>query len=126
MKILNNPLTLLFVLALGWLISQVFFTVHESEKALRVRFGKIVESEYEPGLHYRASILDNIYKFDKRILTTDVAPEPLLTKESKNVIVDFFVKWRIVDARAFYTTMQGEEAAANKRLTSLGLALKRA
>ncbi|MEE9336330.1 MAG: protease modulator HflC [Granulosicoccaceae bacterium] len=122
MKILNSPLVLGALLLIGWLVSQAFFTVHEREKALRVRFGKIVQSEYEPGLHYRASILDNVYRFDKRILTTDVAPERLLTKESKNVIVDFFVKWRIVDARAFFTTMQGRESAADQRLTRLGLA----
>ena len=59
-------------------------------------------------------------------MTTDVPPERLLTQESKNVIVDFFVdffvKWRIVDAWAFYTTMQGRESAADQRLTRLGLA----
>jgi len=121
-RLLNNPLILGAVLLIGWLISQVFFTVHERERAIRVRFGKIVQSEYEPGLHYRASVLDNVYRFDKRILTTDVEPQRLLTSENKNVIVDFFVKWRIANASQFYTTMQGEESLANQRLADLGRA----
>jgi len=121
-RILNNPLVLGALLLIGWLISQGFFTVHEREKAIRVRFGKIVQSEYEPGLHYRASVLDNVYRFDKRILTTDVEPQQLLTSENKNVIVDFFVKWRISNASQFYTTMQGQEDLADQRLADLGLA----
>ncbi len=122
MRYLNNPLVLGGLLLIGWLISQVFFTVNETEKAIRVRFGEIIDSEYEPGLHYRASILDNIYRFDKRILTLDVPPKQLLTSENKNVIVDFFIKWRVADASVFFTVTGGQESAADERLAGLGLA----
>lgn len=122
MKVLNNPLVLGALLLVAWLISQVFFTVDERETAVKVRFGKIIKADYEPGLHYRASILDNVYRFDKRILTLDVPPERMLTSENKNVIVDFFVKWRIADAETFYTRLGGREDAAAKRLEGLGIA----
>ena len=73
------------------------FIVDEREKALLFRLGEIVRSDYEPGIHFMIPFINNVKKFDKRILTLDSKPEQILTGEKKNVMIDYFVKWRISD-----------------------------
>jgi len=92
------------------------FTVSETEKAIKFKFGEIVASDYQPGLHFKIPFINNIKKFDARILTLDTAPERFLTAEKKNVIVDSFVKWRISDVTTFYTSVAGDAYQANVRL----------
>ena len=100
------------------LLTSIFFTVGETERALKIRLGSVVESEYEPGLHMKFPVIDNIRKFDRRVLTLDLRPERVLTSEKKNVIVDSFVKWKIEDVEAFFTaTAGGDETVAENRLT---------
>ncbi len=92
------------------------FTVDERQLAIKFRFGEIIQTEYEPGLHFKVPFINNVLKFDKRILTLDNRPERFLTVEKKNVIVDFFVKWRITDATKFYVATRGNEATTAQRL----------
>ena len=76
--------------------------------------------DYEPGLHIKAPWpINNVRKFDKRILTLDTRPERFLTGEKKNVSVDFFVKWRIRDAAKYYTSFMGDERQAGLRLLQI-------
>jgi len=117
MNRLVNPLVLIAGALLLLLFSAMVFTVGEREKAIKLFLGEITESEYEPGLHFKVPLLERVYKFDKRILTLDVQPERVLTSEKKNVIVDSFVKWRVADAKTFYTSVGGLEQRANSRLT---------
>jgi membrane protease subunit HflC len=95
------------------------FTVGETEKAIKFRLGEIVKNDYEPGLHFKLPIINNIKKFDKRIQTMDAKPERFLTAEKKNVIVDSFVKWRIGDVTTFYTVVAGDIDQANLRLDQI-------
>jgi membrane protease subunit HflC len=95
-----------------------FFTVSETELAVKFRFGEIIESEYEPGLKFKWPI-DNVIKFEKRLMTVDRRPERFLTGGTKYVLVDFFIKWRIVDVGHFYRTTGGSEAVAVTRLISI-------
>jgi membrane protease subunit HflC len=98
----------------------MFFIVDERQLAIKFRLGEIVASDYEPGLHFKAPWpINNIRKFDKRVLTLDTHPERFLTGEKKNVTVDFFVKWRISDPATFYTTFMGDERQANMRLLQI-------
>jgi membrane protease subunit HflC len=98
----------------------MLFTVDERQLAIKFRLGEIVASDYEPGLHFKAPWpINNIRKFDKRVLTLDTNPERFLTGEKKNVTVDFFVKWRISDPATFYTTFMGDERQANMRLLQI-------
>ena len=117
MNRLTNPLVLLGIALLLLLISASIFTVNEREKAIKLFLGEITEREYEPGLHFKFPFVENVYKFDKRILTLDVEPERVLTNEKKNVIVDSFIKYRIADAGLFYTRLGGIESRADNRLT---------
>ena len=96
------------------------FIVDERQLAIKFQLGEIVESNYEPGLHVKAPWpINNVRKFDKRILTLDTRPERFLTGEKKNVSVDFFVKWRIKQPAKYYTSFMGDERQAGLRLLQI-------
>lgn len=101
---------------LGW---GSMFTVSEKELAIKFRLGKIVKSDYAPGLHFKLPFINNVRLFDKRILPLDAAPAEFLTSEKKGVIVDSFVKWRIHDVERFYTSNRGDERQAVQRLNEI-------
>jgi membrane protease subunit HflC len=112
---------LMILVGLALLVGlSMLFTVDERQLAIKFRLGEIVASDYEPGLHFKAPWpINNIRKFDKRVLTLDTRPERFLTGEKKNVTVDFFVKWRISNPATFYTTFMGDERQANMRLLQI-------
>jgi len=95
------------------------FTVSETEKAIKFKLGEIVASDYSAGLHFKLPLVNNVKKFDARILTLDSSPERFLTAEKKNVIVDSFVKWRIGNVSTFYTAVAGDVYQANVRLDQI-------
>jgi len=95
------------------------FTVSETERAIKFQMGEIVGADFNPGLHFKIPLINNVKKFDARILTMDATPERFLTAEKKNVIVDSFVKWRIGDVKAFYTAVGGDVNQANIRLDQI-------
>ncbi|MGB5517052.1 MAG: protease modulator HflC [Gammaproteobacteria bacterium] len=92
------------------------FTVDERQKAILFKFGEILRSDFEPGLHFKMPVINNVRKFDQRILTIDQQPERFLTAEKKDLIVDSFVKWRIVDVEEYFKTTQGDEELAGRLL----------
>jgi membrane protease subunit HflC len=95
------------------------FTVNERELAIKLQFGEVVQASYAPGLHFKTPILQNVRKFPKRILTISDKPERIFTAERLALQVDFFVKWRIVDAVQFYTSTGGNLIVANDRLSEI-------
>jgi membrane protease subunit HflC len=96
------------------------FTVSETERAVLLELKKIVKTDFSPGLHIKApSPYQEVKKFDARILTLESKPERFLTSEKKNVIVDWFVKWRIDDPTKFYTSVAGDKTQANIRLDQI-------
>ena len=106
------------VLFLGFvLLTQSIFVVKETERAVKLRFGEIVEYDVEPGLHFKLPVVNTVRKFDARILTLDAAPQSYLTSEKKALIVDSFVKWRVKDVSKYWTTVTGDEQTL-KRLLS--------
>ena len=110
-------LPLILVGAAILLFSMAAFTVRETELALKFRFGEIVRSDYEPGLHFLTPFVNNVVKFDKRILTEDYPAEQFLTSEGKILRINFFVKWRISNVSRYYqSTAGGSEEVANRRV----------
>jgi len=109
---------LIIVLAVVGLIllSSSLYTVNETQVAIKLRLGEIVAVEDNPGLKFKTPFVNNVVSFDKRIQTLDSASESFLTVEKKNVIVDSFVKWRIVDTEKFYISTGGAMSSANLRL----------
>jgi membrane protease subunit HflC len=115
----KNFLFILLVVALLVVMSSLFI-VDERQLAIKFQLGEIVEANYEPGLHVKAPWpINNVRKFDKRVLTLDTRPERFLTGEKKNVSVDFFVKWRIKDPAKYYTSFMGDERQAGLRLLQI-------
>ena len=95
------------------------FTVNEREKAILLRLGEIETTDFAPGIHFKIPFINNVRKFDGRVLTMDAQPETFLTVEKKNVVVDAFVKWRIADESKFFTAMGGAENRTNTRLSQI-------
>ena len=94
------------------------FTVDQRQFAIVFQLGEVREEISDPGLYFKWPLIQNVRYFDKRILTLDSAePERYITSEKKNVLVDSFVKWRIVDPRLYYISVAGDEARAKTRLS---------
>ncbi|MCG7900485.1 MAG: protease modulator HflC, partial [Candidatus Thiodiazotropha weberae] len=83
------------------------FIVNQWEVALKLRLGEIVATDYKPGLHLMWPIVNNVETFDARIQTMDSRPERFLTAEKKDVIVDYFAKWRIANVAQYYRSTGG-------------------
>jgi len=120
----TSGLIAVVIILIGGLMS--VFIVDERELVLKFRLGEIVKSDYKPGIYFKIPFINNIKKFDKRILTLDARPAIYLTKEKKNVNVDFFVKWRINDVATFYKSMSGgnERIAAERLYTVINEGLR--
>ncbi len=111
--------SLFAALFLLWLGSMSVFVVNERELAIKFRLGEFVRADYKPGLYFKVPFINNVRKFDSRILTLDAPPVPFLTFEKKNLIVDSFIKWRIDDVGTYYRTMRGQESRASERLSKV-------
>lgn len=94
------------------------FTVDQRERAVLFSFGELVGTDFTPGLHPKLPFVQNVRKFDGRLLTLDNQTENFLTLEKKNVKVDFFVKWKIADITAYYRATGGDESVAADRLAA--------
>lgn len=99
--------------------SASMFTVSEKEQAVLFALGKFKKADFEPGLHFKWPLVNNVRRFEDRIMTTDAAPQRYLTKEQKPLIVDYFIKWRIEDVETYYKTMQGMESRAERQFGSI-------
>jgi len=103
---------LILVLAVVLLLGTSTFMVREQELALRVRLSAIVESDYKPGLHFKIPFVEDVVKFDRRVLTRKFDGEQFLTSESQGLTVDYYIKWQIFDPATFYQATQGDEGQA--------------
>ncbi|OFE13717.1 HflC protein [Pseudohongiella acticola] len=92
------------------------FVVSETERAVMLQFGNIVETDIPPGLHFKVPYVNSVRKFDARILTVDATPQRYLTLEQKALLVDSYAMWRIIDVERFYTATSGDESRANALL----------
>jgi len=92
------------------------FIVTEMQRAVLLEFGKVVRDNIEPGLHLKLPIINEVRKFDGRVLTSDAPPERFLTLEKKAVIVDSFAKFKIDDVETYYTSTSGDERRAEELL----------
>jgi len=116
---MKRPILVILIVVLAVLGISSVFVVTETEYAIKFQLGRIVKSDYQPGMHFKLPFVNNVRKFDRRVLTLDTNPEQMLTAEQKFVAVDSFVKWRIVDVSRFYTSTQGNEGIALNRLDSI-------
>ena len=116
---MNNRNLLTILIAAIILIASSTFIVDEREVAIKFRLGEIVRSYDVPGLYLMIPFINNVKKYDSRLLTMDSKPEQFLTSEKKNVIVDSFVKWRITSPENFYRASKGDERIGINRLSQI-------
>ena len=105
-----------FLVILVILLTQSLYVVKETQRAVLLRFGEIIQFDVSPGLHFKFPVLNTVRKFDSRILTLDAAPQRYLTSEKKALMVDSFVKWRVKDVAKYFTTSGGDEERLKRLL----------
>lgn len=105
------------LIAIALVVSGALFTVDQRQNAIVFQLGEVKDVVTKPGLNFKWPMIQNVRFFDMRILSYDDA-EPLrfITSEKKPVLVDSYVKWRIVDVRLFYVSVLGDEFRAATRL----------
>ncbi|MBF0415350.1 MAG: protease modulator HflC [Magnetococcales bacterium] len=96
------------------LFSQSAFIVHQVQQALVLQLGKPVRTVSEPGLHFKVPFLQDVHNFEKRLLAFDQEPQEILSADKKNLKVDSYARWRIVDTLKFYQTVRNEMGAASR------------
>lgn len=107
----------LFGLVIAFIIvANSVFIIAEIQKGVLLRFGRVEVPDLAVGLHFKLPIIDQIERFDGRILTLDARPERFLTIEKKSMIVDSFAKWRIEDVQKYYTATSGDQTRAERLL----------
>lgn len=109
---------LIAALVLVLIGSKSVYIVKETERAVLLKFGEIVNADVEPGLHFKFPLINVVRKFDSRVVTLDARPQAYLTLEKKRLIVDSFVKWRVAEVQKFYTATSGDEFRAAELLST--------
>jgi len=113
----NKSLTALIVgVVLAIVLWNSFYIVSQTERAVLLRFGRIVEPDVKPGLHMKIPYVNSVRKFDARLMTLDTSTARYLTLEKKALMVDSYAKWRVDNAERFYTATSGMKQIADERL----------
>lgn len=111
---------ILIILAVALLIlSQSLFTVREGEVAIKTRVSQIVGNDIAPGIHFKWPMLESKVVFDARLQTLDAEPEKVLTREKKELIVDYFVEWRIADTQKYWVSTRGNRSSAENIISQI-------
>ena len=116
MKNLFKALGLLVVVLVA--VNSTLYVVSEFERGVKLRFGKLIEADIQPGLHVKLPIVDDVRIFDARILTLDAQQASFFTIEKKRLIVDSYAKWRISNVETYYKATGGVESVAHNRLAN--------
>jgi len=91
-----------------FIANNALYVIKETEKGVLLRFGEVVNPDIKPGLHVKVPFVNNVRKFDGRVLTVDAQAERFLTQEKKALVVDSYAKFRVIDTARFYTATNGE------------------
>ncbi len=110
---------LFFIVGMFLILNSTVFFVKETQRAMVFQLGEIKRDNLQPGLHFKIPLVNNVRKFDARILTIDAKPELFLTSEKKNMSVDFFVKWKIANVKSYYKSTLGDRFTAEGRITQI-------
>ena len=113
---MKNFLSIGFLFITAIIVSNTLFVVRETERAVMLQFGELVNSDIESGLHVKIPWVNTVRKFDARIQTEDATPQRFLTLEQKALDVDSYAKWRIIDTGQFYVSTRGNVGTAGSLL----------
>lgn len=112
-------LLLPLIVVVVFLYATATFQVAEYQEGVKFRLGEIIETDFDPGLHFKLPFVNSVRLFDTRVLSLSTPPERFLTSEKKNLIVDYYIKWRITDPANFYRATGGQEGVAESRLNQI-------
>ena len=116
---MSNLLKSVIVVAVLLMVaSSTLYVVSETERGVKLRFGRLVEADIQPGLHVKMPFADDVRLFDARVLTVDAQPASFFTVEKKRLIVDSYAKWRIANVGTYYKATGGVETVAHNRLAN--------
>ena len=115
----KSMVAILAVFVMLLVLSSTLFVVQETERAVMLKFGEVVDPDIKPGLHWKIPVVNKVRKFDARILTLDARPERYLTLEKKSLIVDSYAKWRVADVNKYYKATSGLELKTQALLAQL-------
>jgi modulator of FtsH protease HflC len=114
----NAGMLMIGLLLLALVLAMSLYTVDQRKAAIKFQLGEVVAVQTEPGLYFLVPIFQNVRLYDTRIQTLDARDaERFLTSENKNVLVDSFVKWRIIDVRQYFVSVRGDPVAAEARIS---------
>ncbi|MEY3220249.1 MAG: protease modulator HflC [Pseudomonadota bacterium] len=119
---MNTDKSTLVLIAVGFFVLMGFssmFVVHQTQYALKVRLGKVVSADFQAGLNFKIPLFEQIRYFDNRIQNLDAPAERFLTSEKKNLIVDSYIKWRIINPEQYFISVGGIDKIANQRLSEI-------
>ena len=113
-----SAFVLVGLVVLALVLSMSMYTVDVRRAAIKFQLGEVVAVQTQPGLYFMVPLLQNVRLYDTRIQTLDARDaERFLTSENKNVLVDSFVKWRVIDVKQYYVSVRGEALAAEARIS---------
>lgn len=115
----RSTIALYIVAALLFIANSTVYTVHETERAVLLRFGEVVEADLKPGLHIKLPFVHEVRRFEARTHVSDSDRTEFLTKESKFLVIDAYVMWRVNDVQRYFTATGGETREAEARLLPL-------
>lgn len=113
-KSLAGILGLLLAVLLAW---SSFYILPETQRGVLLQFGRVVNPDLQPGLHFKIPYINRVRQFDGRLKTLETTSQRFLTLEKKAVMVDAYAKWRVADAERFYRATSGLERIADERLS---------
>lgn len=113
---LKNLLMVVIAVVVVLILGSTIYTVHETQRAIVLRFGELARSDIQPGIHWKIPFADEVRKFDGRVLTVQVPVQRYLTVQQDPLRVNSFAKWRIADVGQFYIRNAGDAERASSRL----------
>jgi membrane protease subunit HflC len=114
----HSAFILVGLVVIGLVLSMSMYTVDQRRAAIKFQLGEVVAVQTQPGLYFLVPVLQNVRLYDTRIQTLDARDaERFLTSENKNVLVDSFVKWRVIDVKQYYVSVKGDSLAAEARIS---------
>src|SRR5262249_23119898 len=111
-------------IALILIIASSAFVITPREQVLVLQFGEAKRIITEPGLYFKAPLLQNVITIDKRVLDVETAPEELITSDQKRLVVDAFARFKIVDPLKYYQSLGTDQVARSRLLTFLNSSLR--
>ena len=112
----RSMLSLVALFGVLLLAASTLYIIKETERGVLLRWGKIEKGDLESGLHIKVPVMDQVRKFDARVMTLDARPESFFTIENKRLTVDSYAKWRISEVEKYYIATSGDESIARNLL----------